>query len=397
MSVRVDQLVPYGYTDSRIATFHAFGDSLIREYALDLGLPPDVRVLSRAEVVIFLREHLYAFDLDRYRPLGDPTRFLAALATLFSRCKDEDIEPRTLRRPRRADAGRGGGAGPAAGAAPDGAAAEVALTPGRAGRRLRHLPATAGRERLHRLRRPGRARAAAAADLAGDPGRRSPQRFRYVLVDEFQDTNRCQAELVALLTADAPQRDRRRRRRPGDLRLPRGGDRQHPRLRRSLSRAPGRSSCGGTTGRSAPILDAAVPADPVQRPGPPRGAGRDRQAPPPGADAIRTAAPVRVEAFATGSDEADWIAADIAPPHRRPGRDRATTPCSCARTSTPTRSCGRSTSPASRGGSPARPGCMPDPRSGCCWPSCAPSPTRTRASTSTRSPPPRCTASAART
>ncbi len=93
MAVRVDQLVPYGYTDTAIATFHAFGDGLIREYALELGLPTDVRVLSRPEVVIFLREHLFEFELDAYRPLGDPTRFLAALATLFSRCKDEDVSP----------------------------------------------------------------------------------------------------------------------------------------------------------------------------------------------------------------------------------------------------------------------------------------------------------------
>src|SRR6188508_339614 len=93
MAVRVDQLVPYGYTDTAISTFHAFGDSLIRDYALELGLPTDLRVLTRPEVVIFLREHLFEFDLDVYRPLGDPTRFLAALATLFSRCKDEDISP----------------------------------------------------------------------------------------------------------------------------------------------------------------------------------------------------------------------------------------------------------------------------------------------------------------
>jgi DNA helicase-2/ATP-dependent DNA helicase PcrA len=93
MAVRVDQLVPYGYTDTQIATFHAFGDRVIRDHALQLGLPPDVRVLSRAEAVIFLREHLFEFELDAYRPLGDPTRFLAALVTLFSRCKDEDISP----------------------------------------------------------------------------------------------------------------------------------------------------------------------------------------------------------------------------------------------------------------------------------------------------------------
>ena len=64
MAVRVDQLVPYGYTDTAISTFHAFGDRLIREYALELGLPTDLRVLSRAEVVIFLRERLFEFGLD---------------------------------------------------------------------------------------------------------------------------------------------------------------------------------------------------------------------------------------------------------------------------------------------------------------------------------------------
>jgi len=73
MQVRVDQLVPYGYADATIATFHAFGDRLVREFAFELGLPPDARVLSKPEVVIFLRERLFEFDLDLYRPLGDPS------------------------------------------------------------------------------------------------------------------------------------------------------------------------------------------------------------------------------------------------------------------------------------------------------------------------------------
>ena len=93
MQVRVDQLVPYGYTDTAISTFHAFGDRLIREFALELGLPSDVRVFSRPETVVFLREHVFELGLDEYRPLGDPTKFLDALATLFSRAKDEDVSP----------------------------------------------------------------------------------------------------------------------------------------------------------------------------------------------------------------------------------------------------------------------------------------------------------------
>ena len=59
----------------------------------------------------------------------------------------------------------------------------------------------------------------------------------------------------------------------------------------------------------------------------------------------------------------------------RPAPRHATTRSSSGPTATPIRSCGRSTWPASRGGSRGRPGCTPGPRSGCCWRSCAPSPT----------------------
>src|SRR3990167_3396117 len=49
METRVDQLLPYGETGVTIATFHSFGDQLLREHALDLGLPPEFRVMSEAE------------------------------------------------------------------------------------------------------------------------------------------------------------------------------------------------------------------------------------------------------------------------------------------------------------------------------------------------------------
>src|SRR6185436_14886604 len=93
MEERVDQLVPYGYADVEIATFHAFGDSLLRGHSLEIGLKNDFSVLSRAEQVIFLRDRLFELPLARYRPLGDPTRHLQAIITLVSRCKDENISP----------------------------------------------------------------------------------------------------------------------------------------------------------------------------------------------------------------------------------------------------------------------------------------------------------------
>ncbi|MDD4980369.1 MAG: UvrD-helicase domain-containing protein [Candidatus Omnitrophica bacterium] len=93
MLERVDTLVPYGYTDIWISTFHAFGDRLLRENALVTGINPDFKVLTRPEAAVFFREHLFEFILDYYRPLSDPTRFIEALISLFNRAKDEDISP----------------------------------------------------------------------------------------------------------------------------------------------------------------------------------------------------------------------------------------------------------------------------------------------------------------
>jgi len=93
MQERVDVLVPYGYTDIWISTFHAFGDKLLRENALIAGLDPDFKVLTQSEAAVFFREHLFEFNLKFFRPLADPTRFIEALIQLFSRAKDEDISP----------------------------------------------------------------------------------------------------------------------------------------------------------------------------------------------------------------------------------------------------------------------------------------------------------------
>ena len=79
MAERVDQLVPYGYTETFIATFHAFGDRMLREHGFAASLPADFRVLSRADEMVFLRERLFSLPLTRFRPLGDPGRHLSTL------------------------------------------------------------------------------------------------------------------------------------------------------------------------------------------------------------------------------------------------------------------------------------------------------------------------------
>jgi DNA helicase-2/ATP-dependent DNA helicase PcrA len=192
MQVRVDQLVPYGYTDTMIGTFHAFGDRLVREYALELGLSGDVRVLSRPEVVIFLREHLFAFDLDEYRPLGDPTRFLGSLAGLFSRCKDEDVSPAAYLAHAGSLAERAA-ADPADAGLAEEARRQAELANAYA--RYQELLAASGfidfGDQVALALQLVRTSAAAQAEIQA--------RFRFVLVDEFQDTNRAQSELVSIV------------------------------------------------------------------------------------------------------------------------------------------------------------------------------------------------------
>jgi DNA helicase II / ATP-dependent DNA helicase PcrA len=313
MAVRVDQLVPYGYTDTTIATFHAFGDRLIREYALELGLPPDVRVLSRAEAVIFLREHLFEFELDAYRPLGDPTRFLSALVTLFSRCKDEDITPATY-------------AGHAARLAEEATAlAEAAASDGD-GATAASMTET-GRQQAELARAYGRYQELLGANGFIDFGdqvalalrlvRTSPaarrsiaSRFRYILVDEFQDTNRAQAELVTLLAelhrnvtvvGDDDQAIYAFRGAAIDNILDFGE--RYPGARTVVLRRNYRSA--------APILDASyrlIRFNDPERLEVRTGLSKRLRAQRSGPDPV----PVRLEAFATGSEEADWIAADIA-------------------------------------------------------------------------------------
>lgn len=208
MEERVDRLLPYGYVNLWISTFHAFCERILREHAIDIGLPGDFRLLNQSEQWLLIRRNLDRFQLDYYRPLGNPTRFIGALLKHFSRLEDEDISPeeyleyaRSLGLDRDEE------------------------TPTRKKRRTKTAepePADDGLTEAQRVLEVAQAYAtyrqllldASSLDFGtlitwtlklfkDRPAilKKYREQFQYVLVDEFQDTNWAQYELIKLLAA----------------------------------------------------------------------------------------------------------------------------------------------------------------------------------------------------
>ncbi len=191
MQERVDLYTPLGLNDAAIRTFHSFGDEVFREFALELGRAGELRVLSPAEQVIFVREHLYSdLPLKRYRPAGDPLRHVRALLDLFGRARDDDIAPEdyvAFARKMAAEAG-------------DDAARDEAESQGELAATYAAYTALKEREGVIDF---GDQIALSLRVLRDHPGaaRRLAERYRYVLVDEFQDTNDAQFKLIERLVA----------------------------------------------------------------------------------------------------------------------------------------------------------------------------------------------------
>ena len=189
-----------------ILTFHAACGRILRREAERLGYRSNFTIYDSADQIRLVKDCLT--ELDR-----DPKRFTPrGIHTQISNAKNQLIGPDEYASARR-----------------------ELLRPDRR-RRLRPLPAPPVRLERGRLRRHADAdgrRPAALPRGARAAGRR---RFRYVLVDEYQDTNHAQYVLLKLLAVRAPEPHGRRRPGPVDLRVPRRGHPQHPRVRARLPR-----------------------------------------------------------------------------------------------------------------------------------------------------------------
>ena len=93
MEERIDVALPYGYIQMWISTFHSFCDRVLKLEALHIGLNPNYHLMTESEAVQFFRKNLFKFDLNYFRPLGNPTKFATGILQHLSRLRDEDVSP----------------------------------------------------------------------------------------------------------------------------------------------------------------------------------------------------------------------------------------------------------------------------------------------------------------
>ncbi|MBN2264816.1 MAG: ATP-dependent helicase [Candidatus Aminicenantes bacterium] len=191
MEARVDVLVPYTSSFAEISTFNSFGERVLRDHALDVGYPPDFRLLADVDQAVFVRENLFRLPLDYYRPLGQPTRHIREVLEAIRRLKQEDVRPEDYVR-HAEELGR------------------KASTEAERETARKHLEiARVFGAYQGLLRSNGLIDFEDQVTLVVDLLRRRPsvldelrRRYRYILVDEFQDTNFVQFELVKMLAAE---------------------------------------------------------------------------------------------------------------------------------------------------------------------------------------------------
>lgn len=91
MQNRIDEALPYGYSQLWLMTFHSFCDRVLRESSLHIGLNPAFDLLTEAESLMLLRKNIFDMDLKYFLPHGNPMKFSQGLLSHFSRLSDDDI------------------------------------------------------------------------------------------------------------------------------------------------------------------------------------------------------------------------------------------------------------------------------------------------------------------
>ena len=193
MKTRVVKSVGERGKDVMLATFHSFCETILKE------VDPNRLALEKEDHWILLRRNLARLKLEKYRRLAEPGQFLNDFIAFFSRCQDELVSSEDYQ------------------AFADQLAAELqadklSLDEDTCKERAEHVALQQEIARAYRaseeILRDKRSFAIngsisdAVALLKNDAKRlrQLRERYKHILVDEFQDTNIAQLELLHLLS-----------------------------------------------------------------------------------------------------------------------------------------------------------------------------------------------------
>lgn len=195
MKARVVKAVGERGKDVVLSTFHSFCETLLKE------ADPNRVALEQVDHWILLRRNLARLKLDKFRRLAEPGQFLSDFIQFFSRCQDELVSSDDYQ------------------AFADQLSSELAaekdsLDEDTCKERAEHVAlqqeiarAYHASEEILREKRAVALNgliAEAVTLLKSDTKkcRQLQERFKHILVDEFQDTNIAQLELLHLLSVD---------------------------------------------------------------------------------------------------------------------------------------------------------------------------------------------------
>ncbi|MFH1648115.1 MAG: UvrD-helicase domain-containing protein, partial [Patescibacteria group bacterium] len=94
---RIGDVMPLGYEEPWVSTFHGFADRILKTEGLEIGLDPSYKILPTSDQWLLLRKNLFNLDLKYFRPLGNPTKFISAILKFISRLQDENISVKELK------------------------------------------------------------------------------------------------------------------------------------------------------------------------------------------------------------------------------------------------------------------------------------------------------------
>ncbi|NQT47059.1 MAG: UvrD-helicase domain-containing protein [Candidatus Omnitrophica bacterium] len=181
MTTRVEGLLGKRSDEVMISTFHSFCNTVLHDHALDAGLSPNFRLLDEAEASLLLKRAISKLKLDYYFNLSDPAAPTDSFIRFISRCKDEMVSPPQLY--------------------------QYAKLIKDAEERSRMLEvADVYKVYQNALKKSNSLDIAGLIEATLELFRRRSsvlreyqEQYKYILVDEFQDTNVAQIELLTLL------------------------------------------------------------------------------------------------------------------------------------------------------------------------------------------------------